>query len=37
MTSDPAESRNLYLDKPAIVAELKELLARYQREGRSRA
>jgi hypothetical protein len=35
--SDPAESRNLWLEKPAIVEQLTALLAQYQSSGRSRS
>lgn len=33
---DPGETRNQWAEQPAVVARLTELLARYQREGRSR-
>ena len=36
LEEDPGETRNKWLEKPDIVMRLKELLARYQREGRSR-
>jgi arylsulfatase A-like enzyme len=36
LAADPSETKNLYLEKPAIVRELAELLERVQREGRSR-
>jgi arylsulfatase A-like enzyme len=35
LSQDPAERRNLYAEHPEIVAELKGLLEKYQREGRS--
>lgn len=36
LAGDPHEDRNLYLDKPEIVARLSATLDRYRREGRSR-
>jgi len=33
---DPGETRNLWAEKPAVVASLTDLLETYQREGRSR-
>lgn len=33
--TDPAESKNMYSEYPEIVKELKELLQKYIREGRS--
>lgn len=36
LASDPAETTNLYDQKPEIVAELRALLQKYQSEGRSR-
>lgn len=35
MHDDPREQRNLYLDRPEIVAELEALLSKYKEEGRS--
>lgn len=35
MKTDPTESKNVYSDHPEIVKELKELLQKYIREGRS--
>jgi arylsulfatase A-like enzyme len=32
---DPSERRNLYAERPEIVREMKELLDKYKREGRS--
>ncbi len=36
LADDPAETRNLWNDKPEIVQRLTNLLERYQRDGRSR-
>jgi arylsulfatase A-like enzyme len=36
LDDDPREQKNLWLEKPEIVARLTALLAKYQREGRSR-
>lgn len=36
MAEDLQETKNLYKEKPAIVAELKALLEKYKKEGRSR-
>ena len=36
LDADPAESRNLWLETPDVVASLTALLSRYQAEGRSR-
>lgn len=35
LAADPAETTNLYNERPALVAELTALLEQYQREGRS--
>jgi len=35
MQDDPRERENLYVAHPEIVARLKDLLEKYQREGRS--
>lgn len=35
MKEDPTKSRNVYLENPEIVKELKDLLQKYIREGRS--
>jgi arylsulfatase A-like enzyme len=36
LADDPSEERNQWLDKSEVVAELSQLLARYQESGRSR-
>ena len=36
LADDPAESNNLYLERPQIVARLTTLLEKYKTEGRSR-
>lgn len=36
MKNDPFESQNLYASYPGVVAELKQTILRYVREGRSR-
>ena len=36
LREDPAETKNLYLQKPKIVEELAGLLARFKSQGRSR-
>jgi arylsulfatase A-like enzyme len=36
MARDPSETKNLYLERPEIVASLKALLERYQKQGYSR-
>ena len=36
LTKDIAERDNLYAQQPEIVRELKELVEKYKREGRSR-
>lgn len=35
LDTDPAEARNLYAERPGVVAELRALLRRYVEEGRS--
>ena len=35
MKDDPTESKNVYQEHPEIVSELKDLLQKYIREGRS--
>lgn len=35
LRNDPSERRNLYGEHPEVVRELQDLLAKYQREGRS--
>ena len=35
LATDPGETRNLYQEKPAVAAELRELMDRQVREGRS--
>ena len=35
LAADPAEHRNLYAERPEIAAELRALLEKYKREGRS--
>jgi len=37
LAADPSEKRNLYREKPDVVAELSALLERIRKEGRSRA
>jgi arylsulfatase A-like enzyme len=36
LLSDPREEHNLYAEQPAVVARLKDQLATWQRQGRSR-
>lgn len=36
LAKDPGETNNLYKEKPEVVVELKALLEKYKREGRSR-
>ncbi len=36
LAEDPAETRNLWLEKPDVVSELTQLLERYRASGRSR-
>ena len=36
LDKDPSETRNLYLEQPQVVAQLKQLMTQYIREGRSR-
>ena len=36
LREDPAETKNLYREKPKIVRELAGLLDRFRSEGRSR-
>jgi arylsulfatase A-like enzyme len=36
LADDPGETRNRWLDEPAVVERLSRLLAKYQSEGRSR-
>ena len=35
LADDPREEKNLYLEKPEVVARLKTLLNKYKKEGRS--
>jgi arylsulfatase A len=35
LAADPREEKNLYLDKPEVVARLKKLLNKYRKDGRS--
>ena len=35
LAEDPREEKNLYLEKPEIVARLKTILNKYKKEGRS--
>ena len=36
LTSDPAETKNVWDQHPDVVARLQVLLTRYRRDGRSR-
>ena len=36
LATDPGESKNLYADRPEVVARLRDLLASYRESGRSR-
>jgi hypothetical protein len=36
LAADPGETKNLYLDKPHVVARLTALLRKYQEQGFSR-